>query len=775
MTVPIKTLTPTPLLRREGSRLLQTAKLELHCSQALPEVSACIIASSRDRSTTALTAAEGKTVVDIDVPEVRQPCELVCELRQGETVLDRKTIPWQPPRRWTVHVVQLSHHDVGYTDLASHVIQEHDRSLDAIIEMAAATRDFPEDARFSAVIEQAWSIDHFLNHAPPERHAAMIDLLRRGDLEVTALFGNLTTELCGHELLARSVYHAFRLKRKHGIPIVSAENNDIPGFTWGLCQVLTEAGIRMFCPGLPKYYNWGKTEDVPSFWDETAIFGKTNMPGAFWWEAPNGKRILFWSNNSGCGGSCDPSLPGLPERLQTLEQNDYPYSVLRWPVIGAGRDNSPYIEDYAHTIRAWNERWVSPRLVSSTNARFYEGILPQLPKTLPVFRGDVPGQDYPVGAASTAEATAVNRRNHSNLQSAEILASAASELTDYTYQADRLFNACEETLWHDEHTWGHHFPAGPTACASELEKAVHAHRAAALAHDVSNKAMARIADAIHLDTSDIHLVVFNPLPHQRSGPVTAPLRELDNCGSTMMRTEKGTLRGALLHDRWHVNPPLEIVEGNFDLVDVDTGEEVPYQLQDIDSPLGPQLYAAQRLGLGSGGKRYGGLFENPRGVKRDILFHAEHVPALGYRIYRLRPGNDQPEFPVQVSADKHTLENDFYRLELTPDTGFVRSLVDMESGREVIANNASHPFGAIVVRTPRGADETCMFKGIESVAAGPLAATLRAVFAACGHPRIEVTYTLHAREKRVDVAIGMVKDPTPLLETYAVFPFALPH
>lgn len=774
----ILAISPTPLLRREGGRLRQVVRMTVrHSGGGATGDVLCRIGGKEAVVTLALPA--GESVLDAEAPVVERPGEMACELRVDGAMQAQVVAPWQPPRKWTVHIVQLSHHDVGYTDLASHVLPQHDRWLDATIEMAAATRDFPEAARFRAVIEQTWSVDHYLRHAPPARAAAMIELLRRGDLELTALFGNLTTELCGHEVLARAVYHAFRLKREHGVPIVSAEHNDVPGFSWGLSQVLTECGIRIFCPGLPRYYNWG-APDAPSFWDEAAIFGADGRPGAFWWEAPSGRRLLFWSNNQGCGGGCDPRLPGLAERLRQLEETGYPYSVLRWPVCGGARDNSPYIDGYAQTIREWNARWAWPRLVCSTNARFHADLAPELPADLPVFRGELPGHDYPSGAMSTAAATAANRRNHADLPAAEALAVAAEFLTDPSDPTDltdlsaRSRAAYEEVLWHDEHTWGHHFPAGPTAAAAELEKAVHAHRAAALIHDVANQAMARVADAVRLDAPDIHLVVFNPLPRERSGRVSTPLRELDNCGSTMARTEQGTLRGVLLGDRWHVNPPPEIVDGHFDLVDVQTGESVTYQIETLDSPLGSQPYAAQRLGLGAGGKRYGG-FELPAGLARDLVFHADPVPPLGYRTYRLRPCADAPAFADEITASDTILEGPFYRLDLDPATGFACSLRDRESGRELVDDQAVHPFGAVLARGPYGGPDLPVFQGLQTAPGGPLSKSLRAVFAAPGLPRIEVTYTLFAREKRVDVAIALLKDPTPLLEAYAAFPFHMPR
>ena len=772
-TIHIEEATPTVFLRRAGGRLEQLVRVVV-CNDgaAIPAV---ITADAGRRATTVRAELPaGQSTHEIYVGAEAAFAEAIFAVQAQGTTGDTRRVPWTPPRRWTVHVVQRSHHDVGYTDLASHVLLEHAEMLDRAVDFAAATRDYPEDSRFRMVAEQTWSVDYYLRHARPDRAALMLELLRRGDIELTALFGNQVTELCGHETLARSVYHAFRLKRLHGIPIMSAEHNDIPGFTWGLCQVLTAAGVRFFCPGLPLYYNWGHADAV-SFWDEAAVFGSKGMPGAFWWQAPDGSRLLVWCN-PGFGSEHHASFPGLPEELKRLEAGGYPYSVLRMPASGGQRDNQPYTDLFAHSIKAWNERWAYPRLVSSTNARFYADLLPHLPASLRVHRGDVPGQDYPVGATSTAAATAVNRRNHADLPAAEALATMAGVLTGATCPSDRVFQAYEEILWHDEHTWGHHFPCGPTANAAELEKAVHAHRAAALAHDVANKAMARVADAVRLDADDFHLVVFNALPYERSAIARSPMREIDNCGSTMVWRDDpqgGTLRGVLLGNRWHENLPPELLEGRFDLLDAETGEAVPYQLVELDSPYAPVPYAAQRAGLGAGGKRYG-FFERPVGIARDLCFRAVRVPALGYRAYRLRPRADRPVFAAGVRAAENVLENDFYRIEVNPRTGFVTGIRDKEAERDLLAPDAPHPFGELVVRDPGGEVSGSTFVSLRPGERGPLYASLRIVRSAPGHPHIEQTIALHAGVKRIEFAVGLLKDPTPLLDSSLAFPFRVP-
>ncbi len=773
----LETIQPTPFLKDADGRVCQQVRITIQNSGTPRSVS---IIAGNNRSEIANVPA-GESVHEIYIDEMESPREISFVLQVEGKQVDCRQQSWLPPRHWRVHVVQLSHHDVGYTDLASNVLPQYDRYLGECLEIADATKDFPDDARFRIVVEQAWSIWHFMQNAPADKQQRMADLIRSGQVELTAMFGNMTTELCGHEILIRTLQHSAILSRQFGVPLVSAEHNDITGFSWGLSEILTEAGIKIFCPGLPLYYDWG-SEKFPSFWDEEAIFGrKKGIPGAFWWEAPTGKRILFWCNNRGCGGDCRGSMPTLADKLQEMLQSDYPFDLVRWPVSGGARDNSPYIANYVHTIREWNAKWAWPKLISSTNARFYANLSQNLSSAdLPVLRGELPGQDYPVAATSRAEATAVNRNNHSNLPAAEALATCASILTDFSYPEETLFQAYEDALWHDEHTWGHHFPCGPAARTSELEKAVHAHRAAALSHDVSNKAMARIADHVKLNDEGIHLVVFNPLPEKRTDMVSAPLREIDNCGSEMKRVppeddEKGCgyLKAALLTDRYHVNPPIDMVNGKFDLVDIEAGTIVPYQILKIESPLAPVPYAAQRLGLGQGRKRYG-MMETPSGLLYDLRFLATDLPPSGYRTYRLAPRENRPVLPSKLKATKTTIENDFYLVEVNPNTGVIVSILDKEAKRELVDSDAPQPFGSIVVRSASGGDEKISIcTEVSQCEAGPICAVLRIKSSVSGHPAIEQTITLYSELKRIDFAANIFKDPTPLLETHLAFPFKM--
>jgi len=76
--------------------------------------------------------------------------------------------------------------------------------------------------------------------------------------------------------------------------------------------------------------------------------------------------------------------------------------------------------------------------------------------------------------------------------------------------------------------------------------------------------------------------------------------------------------------------------------------------------------------------------EGERTVFR-VLFMAESVPSLGYRLYRLVPSKDGWDGPKTVRAGAREIENEFLRVRLDPKTGRIENLFDKAAGREVLA------------------------------------------------------------------------------------------
>lgn len=772
----IKQITPTVFLKKDGNALQQLIRLTVINEGVFEPLSIVVESSNFTYEFMLGKVRQGESTHEIFIDEISRIQDVKFTLRSEQKVFDIKNIIMNPPKHWTVHVVQTSHHDVGYVDLGSNILKQHIGFLDDALAMAEKSSNLPEDAKFRITIEQVWSIYEFLKCSPPERVAKMVEYIRSGRIEVTALFGNMTTEICGHEALARSLYHSSQLKRQYGFDITTANHVDITGFSWGLCQILTEADIKLLCLGLPDYYSWGKFE-MQSFWNEKEVFSHKG-PGAFWWEAPSGKRLLVWSNNN-VAGDYYPDMPNLFRELDYLSSQDYPYSVLRWPVMGgAGRDNPPYSDRFAYAIKDWNERWVYPHLICSTNAKFYNDLIQQIPENLTVLSGELPGQDYPIGATSTAASTAINRNNHIGMTGAEKLAVAANTNTDYKYPKEELKRLTQDILWYDEHTWGHHFPCGPGMQASVAEKEVHAYRANALIHDIKMKSMAKLADNIHVEEPGIYLTIFNMSPFSKTGPVRVAMREIDNCGITMVYVpayqdprKVGYMQGYLRGHRQTVNPETRILDGKFNLLDVETGDIVAFQMVDITTAHDTIPYADERLGLAAGEHQYGGT-QSPVGLKYDLVFVARDVQAYGYKTYKLVEQESISQYNGDLKTSKNSIENKFYKVTVDKASGGIISILDKMTGREIVDSSCTHKFNALIIREPDHAKEYTMGNvKAEIRTKGPVLATIEITGCAYGHPVVKQTVSLYAGIKQVYFETKILKDLTPLLDVHLAFPF----
>jgi len=69
---------------------------------------------------------------------------------------------------------------------------------------------------------------------------------------------------------------------------------------------------------------------------------------------------------------------------------------------------------------------------------------------------------------------------------------------------------------------------------------------------------------------------------------------------------------------------------------------------------------------------------------REILFVARSVPSLGYALFDLRPRKPGPA-PSAISATKTALENALFRVTVDPASGWITSIVDKRTGRELLS------------------------------------------------------------------------------------------
>ena len=166
---------------------------------------------------------KGKTTVEAHFPDIRKETEIGVGLYVGDALQDQRQIDWKPTRHWHIYLVPTSHHDWGYTDLPSRVLELHDQFMDNILDYCDETDDFPEESKYRYSIEASWSLAHFLKNRDERQVQRCVQRIREGRIELTALFGNQTSEMCSHEELVRLLYPSFNLKRKYGFCVESAE------------------------------------------------------------------------------------------------------------------------------------------------------------------------------------------------------------------------------------------------------------------------------------------------------------------------------------------------------------------------------------------------------------------------------------------------------------------------------------------------------------------------------------------------------------------------
>jgi hypothetical protein len=632
----------------------------------------------------------------------------------------------------TVVIVYKTHFDIGYTTLASEVLHEYrtemaDRVLDAIDENARQ----PKDEQFVWTLS-GWPMKQILNdRQAPDRREKIEQAIRDGSLVVHAYPFTTHTETSELEELARGLNVSSTLDRKYGRPLsISAKMSDVPGQSWVIPTLFTHAGI--------KFYHMGGPLVNMSF----------NLPQMFWWEGPDGSRLLTLYNN-GYGSDRTP-----PE--------GWPFKT--WVYINMTGDNQgpPAPDAVKKDIEFYRSRGIDAKVGSLDD--FANRILNEDLSGLPVVRSDIP-DPWIYGVSSMPEACKVARSERAETGALERL--TMLETTWGVYRPDvsgAVAEAYERSLRFSEHTFGlanQHYvktPYGPAWTElwrrglppqykamedSWKEKASCVEDASRLVSEPYRDAMLTLADQV--DAAGPRIVAFNPLPWTRDGEVTLSVPRLP------------------------VGASLEPVDG---------GPRIPF------APEGPGVETPYRV----------------------IRFVAKDVPPMGYRTYRI---STEPAAPLELSCDEKAgvIESPFFKATLDPKNGRIASLIDKRSGRELVDSSAPQGFGQYLYERhernelvewtqkslyPQYEQHKMIFSaydlpdGVKSVSTAPsgmdvafkmspidVSATMTGVISGAGEPqKVYIRLTFSGITPTADFEIGWDKAPDTWPEAgWLCFPF----
>lgn len=516
----------------------------------------------------------------------------------------------QPQKKWTLYLVPHVHLDIGYTDYQAKVAAIQARILDEAMDLAEKHPGF----RFST--DGEWNLEQFLATRTPDEKRRIVQAIREQKIYIPAQSSNLLTGFPTAETLIRSLYPSADFSREHGTPYNYANITDVPSYSWSYASILAAAGIPYFAAG-------SNNDRAP-----VLLLGHLNQHSPFWWEGPDGGKVLMWYSRHyeqmqflfGLPPHTETGEEILPLFLQMYEHPDYRASAAI--IFGSQVENTDLFPQQAELAGQWNLAYAYPHIEYSGFHDAMEAVARQFGDHLQTIRGDG-GPYWEDGIGSDARFAALERQNESRAPTAEKLATI-STLVDPRLSVDRdaLDAMWANMVLMDEHTWTSwnsvSDPESQEAVQQLRVKDSRATTAAGLRDALLRSSMASLAERINAGVNS--LIVFNGLNWKRAGEVTIDL-------------DRG----------WEV-------------ADTATGKAIPTVV----------------------------LGEGPN--YRRVEFRAEDVPAMGYKVYQLREASAPPVTPQPAMAT--TLETPFYRVELDPSTGSIRSLYDKQLGRELV-NTAS--------------------------------------------------------------------------------------
>ena len=381
----------------------------------------------------------GVQTVSLKVPAKDGSQPATIRVTVGEKELGTTNLVLTPPPLREMWLLPHSHVDIGYTHRQADVINLQISNLDTALRLSAASSTNAPGSRFKWNPEAAWSLDHYLERATPPKRQALLDAVRRGDVEVDALYGNTLTGLCRPEELVQLFTPAARIASLTGVPLESAAICDVPGYTWGIVPIMAQAGVRYFAIGP----NFGDRVGTIHVWDDQP----------FYWKSQSGSdRVLCWVvDNYHHTGNLEEQVLSQVAHLQAKGfsyDSAFIYWVGRWP--DGGVDNAPPDDQLVEKALAWNAKYAAPKVTIGIAREFFHDFEGRQANRLHEFAGDLTPY-WEDGAGSTARETAQNRA------SAERLGQAATLFAmryPRRYLPAHFQKAWKNVLLYSEHTWG---------------------------------------------------------------------------------------------------------------------------------------------------------------------------------------------------------------------------------------------------------------------------------------------------------------------------------
>jgi hypothetical protein len=605
-------VTPTVFYFRKGEGLKELVDVQVRSNQSFAS-GQVTLKLGKETYTQKLNPDQefGEEVVEFPVPEFPPQTTAEVSVRIGGKT-QRFPFTIDPAKKWLLYAVPHEHLDVGYSDFQAKVSEVQSRALDEAIQMIQTHPEF----RYSP--DGYWCAEEFLAGRTPAERAKFLEMVKEKKIFIPPQEASLLTGFASLEVLFRSLYGGFEFNQKHGGSFDYVNITDVPSYSWSYASVLADAGLKYFAAA-------SDNDNGPIL-----LHSRLTAQSPFWWEGPDGGKILMWyarcyfqvSSLFGLPPFLPAGRDSIPIFLQPYSRPDYKSDAVM--LYGTQVENTDLFPQVADLASNWNGQYAYPKIQFSGFAEALEHIAGQMGDSIPTVRGDG-GPFWEFGNASDARYVAMERNNEARALSAEKF-SAISTLTNPGVQPDRnrLASLWRDMVLVDEHTWtADRSVSDPNIDESRGQIAVKEHFADDARMNIDyllRRHLAAIAASINNRPGT--LIVFNPLNWKRSRLVEYDLRK----GST--------------------------------LLDITTRKEVSFEV----------------------------LSRSEHYLR--IRFLAEDVPPVGYKCYERVSAASEPPKAQRLSGE--VIENAYYRVTLDANRGAVKSIFDKQMHEELV--NASSPY-----------------------------------------------------------------------------------
>ena len=519
-------------------------------------------------------------------------------LQRAQTKL-KALDPWL--KQFTIRAAGNSHIDMAWLWPWTETVEVVRNTFRSALDLM---REYP-DFKFtmSSARTYVWMEEKY-----PDLFKEIEQRVREGRWEV---IGGMWVEpdlnMPGGESLVRQILvgkHYFH--DKFGIDVKIGWNPDSFGYNWQLPQIYKKSGIDYFV-----------TQKLMWAHEFTTFPYKL-----FWWESPDGSRVLTYFPHDYAAGIDAPQMAkDLSLWIPSLYGTDSKQQSDMLHLYGVGDHGGGPTRTMLNNAARWMKPdVVYPNLRFTTAKSFFDDLEKKLPAMqVPTWRDEL-YFEYHRGVQTTqAETKKRVRTTEELLLNAEKFSSLAT-LYGHTYPSQDFDRSWKDLLFDDFHD----ILPGSGIAVNYLDAKRNLEDVSRVGHAILDGSLSEIAAHINCSGPGVPVAVFNSMSWPRNEVIEAEVQ-------------------------------LPAVAAAVEVVDI-AGQLVPSQLLGTDT-------ATHRVRL---------------------LIKAS-VPGLGYRTYYVRAAAKSAASSSEIKTTADSLENDVVRLKVDVQTGCMTSLFDKRSKTEALA------------------------------------------------------------------------------------------